>query len=104
MGVEDIDTSTPENLFHAMAHTPEVRAAMEGHTAELRLVFELYATLDTSTADATLRIQTMNVKEFHMLLTHCDLLDQTLTEAKMEEVFAGIQQSATYIDEEDSSD
>merc|ERR1712113_517971 len=45
--------------------------------------------------DAMQRAHTMNIKEFHMLLTHCDMLDETLTEAAMQQIFDGIQQSAT---------
>merc|ERR1712190_490339 len=37
----------------------------------------------------------MNVKEFHLLLKHCDMLDETLTENAVQQVFEGIQTNAT---------
>jgi len=84
-----------ENVFQRMAYDPRVREVLDSYDPELRLVFQLYATMDDSTTEAMQRVNTMNVKEFQMLLKHCDLLDSTLTEAAVHQVCEGIQQNAT---------
>jgi hypothetical protein len=84
-----------ENIFQRMTYDPKVREVLDNYDAELRLIFNLYASLDDSTTEAMQRVNTMNIKEFLMLLKHCDLFDAALTETAVEQVFAGIQQSAT---------
>merc|ERR1712159_420238 len=37
----------------------------------------------------------MNIKEFQMLLTHCNMLDELLTASAVNEIFDGIQSDAT---------
>merc|ERR1719321_1425101 len=51
--------------------------------------------MDTSSTEALQRSKTMNVSEFHMLLEHCNLLDQKFTPSSVKEIFDQIQQSAT---------
>jgi len=83
------------SLFQSLAYSPNVRSVLESHAKELKIIFQLYATMDTSTAEAMQRVNTMNIEEFRMLLNHCDMLDATFTENAMHEIFEGIQQSAT---------
>jgi len=84
-----------ESIFQRMAYNVQVRQVLEKHHQELNIIFDLYARLDQSTAEAMQRVSTMNIKEFMMLLKHCDILDETLTEAAVQQIFDGIQQSAT---------
>merc|ERR1711881_457602 len=71
-----------------------VREVLESHSKELRIVFQIYATADVSSGLAMQRVSTMNIKEFNMLLHNCELLDETLTESAVLQIFEGIQQSA----------
>jgi hypothetical protein len=89
---EGIDTSSGSSFFQKMAHSSQVREVMKKNEAELRQIFDLYAAWDVSTIDALQTVHTMNLKEFHKLLTDCDLLDDTLTVDAMKHIFQGIQQ------------
>jgi len=82
-------------IFQRLAYDPKVRQVLEDNSKELRMIFQLYSIMDASTSEAMERVLTMNLKEFHMLLTHCHMLDNNLTEAAMQQIFEGIQQSAT---------
>jgi len=68
---------------------------LKQHSEELNLIFQIYAEADMSTVEASQRANTMNIKEFQLLLTHCNMLDELLTEDAVTEIFGGIQQSAT---------
>jgi len=89
------------SLFQHMAYNVKVRNILESHVRELKIIFQLYATMDTSSAEAMQRAHTMNIEEFRMLLQHCEMMDGTFTESAMREIFDGIQQSATAEAEED---
>lgn len=73
-------TPTLQNFCLRAASAAQVRKVLDLHSKELRIIFLLYAMMDTSTADAMQRVHTMNLKEFQMLLTDTSLLDDTLTE------------------------
>lgn len=81
--------------FLKAANDPKVRKVLEKHSHELKIIFQLYATLDMSTAEAMQRINTINIKEFQMLLADTDLLDATLTVQEVEQIFEQIQQSTS---------
>lgn len=88
-----------DSTFHALAYDHDVRAVLAQHSEELQLIFKIYAEADTSTVEASQRANTMNILEFQMLLTHCEMLDEVLTASAVNEIFERIQQDAT-----DSSD
>lgn len=84
-----------ENLFQKMAYNPKVREVLRRHVEELQIVFQIYAALDTSTTQAMQEVNTMNIKEFQLLLQHCELIDDVLTEEAVKKIFESIQQSAS---------
>jgi len=84
-----------ESLFQKMAYSTKVRQVLDKHSAELKIIFQLYATLDMSSTEAMQRASTMNITEFQMLLEDTELLDETLTVDAVQQIFEGIQQSAT---------
>lgn len=82
-----------ENSFHQMAYDVKVREALDSHSKELKIIFQIYAAADVSTGDAMQKVETMNIKEFLLLLENCELLDSTLTLSAVQQIFEGIQQS-----------
>lgn len=88
-------------IFQRMAYDPKVREVLDANSKELKIIFQLYAMLDASSTEALQKVNTMNIKEFHMLLSHCEMLDETLTEAAMQQLFDGIQHNAS---EEDTGE
>lgn len=82
-----------ENIFQRMAYDAKVRGVLEKHDKELRIIFQIYAMADVSSGEAMQRVNTMNIKEFQLLLVNCELLDETLTESAVQQIFEGIQQS-----------
>eukprot|EP00929_Paragymnodinium_shiwhaense_P074173 TRINITY_DN37937_c0_g1_i1.p1 TRINITY_DN37937_c0_g1~~TRINITY_DN37937_c0_g1_i1.p1 ORF type:complete len:1143 (-),score=322.28 TRINITY_DN37937_c0_g1_i1:53-3481(-) len=87
-----------ESVFQRMAYDPRVREVLESHSKELKIVFDLYASLDASSTEALQRFNTMNITEFLTFLQHCDMLDETLTEQAVHQIFDAIQQSAISAD------
>eukprot|EP00928_Gymnodinium_smaydae_P039702 TRINITY_DN27059_c0_g1_i1.p1 TRINITY_DN27059_c0_g1~~TRINITY_DN27059_c0_g1_i1.p1 ORF type:complete len:1218 (-),score=337.57 TRINITY_DN27059_c0_g1_i1:5-3658(-) len=81
-------------IFQRIIYDPAVREVLNNHSHELHIVYELYAMADFSDIVALQNASTMNIKEFMMLLTHCKMLDETLTETAVHDIFEGIQQSA----------
>jgi len=80
-----------ENFFHKMAYDPEVRAVLRAQTEDLAVVFEVYSALDTGDEGAA-HLHTMNMKEFHSMLGHCDMMDELFDEAVVNTIFENIQQ------------
>jgi len=87
-----------ESIFQRMTFDPKVREVLESHSKELQIIFQIYAEADDSTADALSKVNTMNVKEFQMLLSHCEMLDELLTDSAVTNIFEGIQQSCSDTD------
>lgn len=83
-----------ENSFQQMAYDAKVREVLDSHSKELRLIFQIYAMADVSSGEAMQKVKTMNIKEFHLLLDNCELLDSTLTQSAVQQIFEGIQQNA----------
>lgn len=84
-----------ENFFRKMAYDIDVRLVLRKHIEELKIIFQVYAAMDTSSTEALQRSKTMNVSEFQMLMEHCNLLDQKFSHLTVKEIFDQIQQSAT---------
>lgn len=87
--------------FPGMSYDPQVREVLGKYKEELKKVFQVYAKADMSTVDAQQKVDTMNISEFHLLLVHCKVLDDMLTESAVQEIFEGIQQSANGDESED---
>jgi len=92
-----------ESIFQRMAYDPKVREVLEKHKKELQIIFQIYATADVSTSLAMQRVNTMNIKEFQLLLIHTEMLDESLTETAVEQIFEGIQQSS-FVEEGDEKE
>mmetsp|Transcript_11055 Transcript_11055/g.25307 ORF Transcript_11055/g.25307 Transcript_11055/m.25307 type:complete len:348 (-) Transcript_11055:18-1061(-) len=95
------DTGT---VFQRMAYDKKVREVLQTYTVELKLIFEVYARADVSTAEAAQRVNTMNISEFQLLLSHAKLLDENLTEQAVQQIFLCIQKTVADGGEDDAAD
>ena len=78
----------------------KVRNVFADYSDILHVIFETYSALDLSSSDALKNMSTMNISEFLMLLRHCELFDDVLTEDESRKIFADIQQSSIDVKEE----
>merc|ERR1712118_455632 len=68
---------------------------LDAYNHELRLIFDVYAALDTS-GDAADRLTTINITEFKILLRHCGVLeDKKIGNAMIDYIFDQIQHDAS---------
>merc|ERR1711904_390094 len=58
---------------------------------DLKTIFEVYAALDTGEGGAE-HLHTMNMNEFKLILSHCELLDEDFDETVVNTIFENIQQ------------
>jgi len=63
-----------DSFFWREAYRRDVRIMLDSYDDELRLIFNVYAALDT-TDDGADKLTTMNISEFKTFLKHCHVMD-----------------------------